>query len=300
MGIITLGILIGVLIAAMGILLVTTLIVIKIAFLIVIGLGILTSLRILRRVRLPRPRFDLPRLMPVFAMLIFASMLSSFFVTRERELILQDESGQIHSTGVSGMESNYSYHDEAQNPLLKLDGEKLSKAGIMLNGVGLEKWISKTVDTKRKRILEKLNIHSENSDTLREEQPKENSTPIISPRIIACEPCATKEKATDELKQKLQEHLAREIQNSGYSGSIDVSDPFRILGTKPQFEVSYKEVAGEKYPVYVAKIEIPLNSQYLEKFMRQSNQKQIQDRFGFLLSGSVLVIVGLGIWRKFV
>ncbi|MFM1802170.1 MAG: hypothetical protein RJA81_1522 [Planctomycetota bacterium] len=295
MAIITLGILIGVLIAAMGILLVTTLIVIKIAFLIVIGLGILTSLRILRRVRLPRPKFELPRLMPVFAMLIFASMLSNFFVEREREFITYDESGQNDRNGVSELESNDSYHGEAQKPLLQLDGEKLSKAGIMINGVGLEKWISKTVDTKRKRILEKLNIHSNDSDTVPQRVSKENST-----LVIACEPCATKEKATDELRQKLQEHMVREIHNSGYNGSIDVSDPFKIIGRKPQFDVSYKEVAGEKYPVYVAKMEIPLNSHYLEKFMRQSNQKQIQDRFGFLLSGSVLLIVGLGIWRKFV
>jgi hypothetical protein len=114
-------------------------------------------------------------------------------------------------------------------------------------------------------------------------------------------PCQTQEKARRELNQKVIETLlALEFSRSGKTLNFIPADPLKTLNLKPDYEVQYKEVGGDNYPIYTATVSLDPESNLVQHLIVQENQRMARNRFETLLFGSTILVLGLGIWRKMI
>lgn len=111
-------------------------------------------------------------------------------------------------------------------------------------------------------------------------------------------PCATEEKAKSEFNDQLRELIRRETLPAGAVNMAVVEQALKLLAIKPSITTDYKEVAGEKYPVYSAVYELKLGDDFqkkLEKAMRMNIMADARGRVNLLFDISVVVFIGLGL-----
>lgn len=115
---------------------------------------------------------------------------------------------------------------------------------------------------------------------------------------LKSQPCGTAEKAKLELADKLRETIRYEISPDGLVDLPVVDQALKLLAIKPEIKTEYKEVAGEKYPVYTAFADVNVNADFqekLQKAMRLGIMAEAKSRVNLLFDLSVVAVVGLGL-----
>lgn len=122
------------------------------------------------------------------------------------------------------------------------------------------------------------------------------------PKTIRFEsgPCATPEKARNELDSKIEQYISQEQRSSGQAISISPKKVLAGMKIKPTIDVEYKEVGGDKYPVFKASVVITPDENLVRRMLVQANQAVARDRFEVLLVFSVGLAAFLGIWSRLV
>jgi len=154
----------------------------------------------------------------------------------------------------------------------------------------------KTVSGRGRDVINEIksSISQKNQKNKLEQDSKAQSRNII----VKSEPCASEEKARLEFNEQLREVIRQELSQGGAVNDSLIEQALKIMAIKPGIITEFKEVAGEKYPIYTANAEINLNSDFrnkLEKAMRLNIMADARGRVNLLFDLSVVVFIGLGL-----
>lgn len=188
---------------------------------------------------------------------------------------------------------------------------KLAEAGEKLRAAA-ERAGAKVTDKSRSAIVSR--ILGETSNHLVPSVPPVPPVPPMPPAIpdpdpthrstglavkqvqVRSGPCATREKAIREARTNLEKIVSARLSAFGLSDGEYLEKAIDRL--KPKFEVeeSFREVAGERYPLYVASAEIDLGSNFERQALELVNQQTAHHRFAGLMGlsfGLVALLIGV-------
>jgi len=125
------------------------------------------------------------------------------------------------------------------------------------------------------------------------EPSKTESTPLLQPGRIALKsaPCMEKAKARIEVISQLRPLLASHLHK--YRDSGLVQEAANRLADQIEFDENYKEVAGDRYPIYTGRLNVTLDDQFDRQLIPILNRRTAQNRFVWLLKGSIMIIAML-------
>ena len=127
--------------------------------------------------------------------------------------------------------------------------------------------------------------------------PKQRSSTVAVKQVqVKSGPCATREKAIREARTNLEKIVSARLTVYGLADGEYLEKAIDRL--KPKFEVeeSFREVAGERYPLYVASAEVDLGSNFERQALELVNQQTAHQRFAGLMGlsfGLVALLIGI-------
>ena len=125
----------------------------------------------------------------------------------------------------------------------------------------------------------------------------QETTKVAEPRMhVRSGPCATREKAIREARTNLEKIVSSRLSSFGLAGGKYLEKAVERLNPKFEVEESFREVAGERYPLYVASAEIDLGSNFERQALELVNQQTAHQRFAGLMGlsfGIVALLIGV-------
>jgi hypothetical protein len=109
-------------------------------------------------------------------------------------------------------------------------------------------------------------------------------------------PCATREKSIAEARTNLEKIVASRLTQYGLVDSEFVRKAVDSLRPKFEVEESFREVGGDRYPLYVASVNVDLGTNFERQALRLVNQQTAHQRFAGLMGlsfGVVALLVGI-------
>lgn len=132
---------------------------------------------------------------------------------------------------------------------------------------------------------------------VREPDPKHRTTGMAVKQVdVRSGPCATREKAIREARTNLEKIVSARLSVFGLSDREYLEKAIERLNPKFEVEESFREVAGERYPLYVASAEIDLGSNFERQALELVNQQTAHQRFAGLMGlsfGLVALLIGV-------
>lgn len=127
--------------------------------------------------------------------------------------------------------------------------------------------------------------------------PKHRTTGVAVKQVqVRSGPCATREKAIREARTNLEKIVSARLSVFGLSNGEYLEKAIERLNPKFEVEESFREVAGERYPLYVASAEIDLGSNFERQALELVNQQTAHHRFAGLMGlsfGLVALLIGV-------
>lgn len=121
-------------------------------------------------------------------------------------------------------------------------------------------------------------------------------TPEAQKFQVRSGPCATREKSIAEARTNLQKIVASRLSQYGLQDSNFVRKAVESLRPKFEVEESFREVGGDRYPLYVASVNVDLGTNFERQALRLVNQQTAHQRFAGLMGfsfGIVALLVGI-------
>ena len=179
---------------------------------------------------------------------------------------------------------------------VRRNDEKPDSNGVVKNQLarveGFSSDFQGSLDKIKKQLTEMVELSEkpENQNQISDSSKTENVS-------IQSEPCATEEKAKSEIALKIREIIENEMNIKSRLSKQSIDELILNLKLPVQVETNYKEVAGEKYPFYVAKLNFQNDPAFRKKLIRVANGAIAQQRFEILLGGSAVIVAGLTLLR---
>lgn len=127
-------------------------------------------------------------------------------------------------------------------------------------------------------------------------KPERPETPQPARIVVKSDPCATREKAIKEAEDQLTKIVSKRLASLGLGEMEYVRKAIDSVRPKYVVEESFREVAGERYPLYVATADIELGANFERQALRLVNQQTAHHRFSGLMGisfGIVALLIGL-------
>ncbi len=121
-------------------------------------------------------------------------------------------------------------------------------------------------------------------------------TPEPQKFLVRSGPCATREKSLAEARTNLEKIVSSRLNQYGLQDSEFVGKAVESLRPKFEVEESFREVGGDRYPLYVASVNVDLGPNFERQALRLVNQQTAHQRFSGLMGlsfGVVALLVGI-------
>jgi|GEM_PF-5832120 len=121
-------------------------------------------------------------------------------------------------------------------------------------------------------------------------------TPEAQKFQVRSGPCATREKSIAEVRTNLDKIVASRLTPYGLNDSDVVRKAVESLRPKFEVEESFREVGGDRYPLYVASVNVDLGTNFERQALRLVNQQTAHQRFAGLMGlsfGVVALLIGI-------
>jgi hypothetical protein len=105
--------------------------------------------------------------------------------------------------------------------------------------------------------------------------------------------CSSSEAARAEVLEKVRKLVGERLAKYNLDDSRSVTTAIKSMNLNLSVDESFKEVAGEKYPLYTARVDVVFGKDFDANIMKLVIHRTAQNRVEWLMSISVLIVVCL-------
>jgi len=105
--------------------------------------------------------------------------------------------------------------------------------------------------------------------------------------------CSSSESARAEVMEKVRKVVGERLAKYNLDDSRSVTTAIKSMKLNISVDETFKEVAGEKYPLYTARVDVVFGKDFDADIMKLVTHRTAQNRFEWLMSISVLTVACL-------
>jgi len=105
--------------------------------------------------------------------------------------------------------------------------------------------------------------------------------------------CSSSESARAEVLEKVRKVVGERLAKYNLDDSRSVTTAIKSMKLNISVDETFKEVAGEKYPLYTARVDVVFGKDFDANIMKLVTHRTAHNRFEWLMSISVLIVACL-------
>ena len=159
---------------------------------------------------------------------------------------------------------------------------RFSRSQIGLNSLS-------PLDHIHRKIRNAMGDHKTTLTVDRTEDPTPESETVSLKSLL----CSSSEAARAEVLEKVRKLVGERLAKYNLDDSRSVTTAIKSMNLNLSVDESFKEVAGEKYPLYTARVDVVFGKDFDANIMKLVIHRTAQNRVEWLMSISVLIVVCL-------
>jgi len=149
--------------------------------------------------------------------------------------------------------------------------------------------------------LSQIAIHTDSSEDATDQQVDKSSSNLSSGISLEGSEtvtlksllCSSSESARAEVMEKVRKVVGERLAKYNLDDSRSVTTAIQNMKLTTSVDESFKEVAGEKYPLYTARVDVVFGKDFDADIMKLVIHRTAHNRFEWLMTASVLIVVCL-------